>query len=236
VVRLCAELMEEKSNPARVRAVIFDMDGVLCDSEPFIAEAGCRMFLETYGLRVKPEDFRPFVGTGEHRFLGGVAEKFGIRLTQPRDKRRTYDIYLEIIRGRLQPVRGAKSFLSECRDRGVKIALATSADRVKMNGNLREIGVAPESFDACITGDDIQRKKPDPQIFLLAAERLGEEPQNCCVVEDAVSGVQAAKRAGARCLGLATIFDPATLLQAGADLTAGNFDEVNRGEFFGVAD
>jgi HAD superfamily hydrolase (TIGR01509 family) len=210
-----------------MQAVVFDMDGVLCESEPFIAEAACRMFAETYGVRVVPEDFRPFVGTGEDRFLSGVAEKFGVALTLPRDKHRTYDIYLEIIRGRLQPVRGAKEFIATCRQHGLKLAVATSADRVKMNGNLREIGLPPEIFEACVTGDDIQRKKPDPQIFQVAAGRLGVRPQECLVVEDAVSGVQAAKAAGMLCLALTTSFDAATLSAVGADQTAACFNEVN---------
>jgi HAD superfamily hydrolase (TIGR01509 family) len=206
-----------------IRAVIFDMDGVLCASEPFIAKAGCRMFAESYGVRVTPEDFRAFVGTGEDRFLGGVAEKFGVALTLPRDKHRTYEIYLEIIRGRLQPVSGAKEFIAECRRCGLKLAVATSADHVKMAGNLREIGLPPETFDACVTGDDIQRKKPDPQIFQAAANRLGVFPAECLVVEDAITGVQAARASGARCLGLTTSFDAASLRQAGADWTAPDF-------------
>lgn len=209
------------------KAVIFDMDGVLCESEPFIAEAGCRMFAETYGVRVAPEDFRPFVGMGEDRFLGGVAEKCGVTLRLPRDKHRTYEIYFEIIRGRLQPVRGAKDFVAECRRQGLKLALATSADRLKMNGNLREVGLPPETFDVCVTGDDIQRKKPDPEIFQVAASRLGLWPSACLVVEDALSGVQAARAAGARCLALTTSFDAAALSAAGADRTAATFVEAS---------
>ena len=90
-----------------LRGLIFDMDGVLVDSEPFICEAATRMFEQTYSLAVKKEDFIPFVGAGEDRFIGGVAEKYGVRQTMPRDKERTYAIYLEIIRGRLKPLPGA---------------------------------------------------------------------------------------------------------------------------------
>src|SRR5439155_21723442 len=120
--------------------VIFDMDGVLCDSEPFIAAAAIEMFRQSYGLRVTREDFGPFVGAGEDRFIGGVAEKYGVKLTIPRDKQRTYAVYLELIKGKLQPLPGAVSFIHDCRGRGLKIAVATSADRVKLEGNLHEIG------------------------------------------------------------------------------------------------
>ena len=211
---------------ADLRGVIFDMDGVLCDSEPFICEAACRMFAELHHLTVSPEDFVPFVGTGENRYLGGVAEKHGVKLDLERDKRRTYQIYLEIIRGRLEPLPGARDFLADCRRRGLKLAVATSADRIKMEGNLAQIGLPPETFDVTVNGLDIERKKPHPDIFLLAARRLGLPAASCLVVEDAPNGIQAGRAAGSRCLGLTTSFDAATLRQAGAEWTAPDLSRV----------
>lgn len=204
------------------RGIIFDMDGVLCDSEPFICEAACRMFAESYGVTVQPADFIPFVGAGENRYIGGVAEKHGVRLNLEADKARTYAIYLEIIRGRLGPLPGVREFVAEARRRGLKLAVATSADRVKMEGNLREIGVPASTFDVTVNGLEIERKKPFPDIFLLAARRLGLEAADCIVVEDAPNGIQAAKAAGAKCLGLTTSFDEAMLRAAGADWIAPN--------------
>jgi HAD superfamily hydrolase (TIGR01509 family) len=208
------------------RGVIFDMDGVLCDSEPFIAEAARLMFEQVYRLAVKKEDFIPFVGTGEDRFIGGVAEKYGVQLTMPRDKERTYAIYLEIIRGRLQPLPGAVEFVRACRARGLKTAIATSADTIKLRGNLAEIGIARDDVDAVVTGDDVKRKKPDPEIFLLAAARLGLDPSSCLVVEDAPNGIRAGKAAGARCLGITSSFSPETLRQNGADFIAPDLAHV----------
>jgi len=187
------------------KGVIFDMDGVLLDSEPFICKAACMMFAE-HGLRVEPDDFLPFVGAGENRYLGGVAQKYGFPIEIERDKKRTYDIYLEIIKGQLDPLPGVNEFLARCRETGKKTALATSADFVKAEGNLREIGVPPEAFDAIVTGNDVVHKKPHPEIFRTAAEKLGLDPRTCLVVEDAVNGVKAAKAAGARCLALTTSF------------------------------
>lgn len=196
------------------RGVIFDMDGVLLDSEPFICRAAMMMFAER-GLQVKPEDFIPFVGAGENRYVGGVAEKYGFPVDIEQVKKRTYEIYLEIIRGRLEPLPGACEFIAACRTAGKRLALATSADRVKAEGNLREIHLPFSTFDAIVTGLDVTHRKPHPEIFLAAAAGLGLDPRECLVVEDAVNGVQAAQAAGCRCLALTTSFSREAL--AGAD-------------------
>jgi len=212
-----------------IQAVIFDMDGVLCDSEPFICEAARGMFKELYGLDARREDFLPFVGTGENRYIGGVAERYGLDIDIDKSKARTYEIYLRIIRGRLQPMIGVGEFIDWCRRLGLKIAVATSADLVKMQGNLREIGLPPELFDAVVTGLDIKRKKPAPDIFLLAASRLGLEPARCLVVEDAPNGIRAAKSAGCKCLALTSSFAEGELLAAGADRVSPDFSAVPEG-------
>jgi HAD superfamily hydrolase (TIGR01509 family) len=199
------------------------MDGVLTESEPFIAGAAVRMFAEK-GITVQPEDFRPFIGMGEDRFIGGVAEARGVTLDMPRDKVRTYEIYLDLIKGQLEPLPGVAEFVNHCRQLGLKLAVASSADRMKVEGNLNEIGFSPTAFDAVIVGEDVARKKPAPDIFLEAARRLGLDPTACLVVEDAVSGVTAAKAAGARCLGLTTSFRADQLAAAGADWTAPNLE------------
>jgi len=208
------------------RGVIFDMDGVLCDSEAFICEAARRMFAELYGAQTQPEDFLPFVGTGENRYLGGVAEQHDVDIDIEAAKRRTYEIYLEIIVGRLRPMPGAGEFVATCRRRGLKLAVATSADHVKMVGNLKEIDLPPERFDTCVNGLDIERKKPAPDIFLLAAERLGLPAEQCLVVEDAPNGVQAAKAAGCRCLALTSSFSEGELAACGADWIAPDLASV----------
>lgn len=206
--------------------VIFDMDGVLCDSEPFIREAATQFLQRRYGLDPQPEDFLPFVGAGDSRFIGGVAEKYGVRIALPEDKERTYDIYLDLIRGRLKPLAGVREFLAACRASGLKLAVASASDTRKVRGNLAEIGLPPETFDAVITGSDVTRHKPDPQCFLLAAERIGAAPSCCLVVEDAENGCRAAKAAGAFCLGITSTFSAERLRQAGADWTAPDLAHV----------
>ena len=209
--------------------VIFDMDGVLVDSEPFIAQAGCAMFAEL-GLPVQPEDFVPFVGAGENRYLGGVAEKYEFPIDIISAKRRTYEIYLDIIKGQLAPLPGVHTFLDACRRAGKMTALATSADFVKAEGNLREIRLPLSSFDAVVTGLDVAHKKPHPEIFVTAARRLELDPRDCLVVEDAVNGVAAAKASGARCLALTTSFTCEQL--AGADWYAPTLAEAPESVLF----
>lgn len=202
-----------------IRGVIFDMDGVLVDSEPIIVEAAVTMFRE-HGVAAHAADFLPFIGTGEARFLGGVAEKYGFALAIERDKTRTYDLYLELIKGRLQPIAGAVTFVTDCRRAGRKTAIATSADVRKMRGNLAEVGLAAAMFDAVVTGSDVVNKKPDPEVFLTAMARIALPADACLVIEDAPNGVLAAKRAGARCLGITSTFSADELNAAGADVTA----------------
>jgi beta-phosphoglucomutase len=84
-----------------LKGILFDMDGVLLDSEEFITEAGIRMFREK-GYTVEAADFKSFTGMGEDRFLGGVAEKYNILFNVSEDKARTYAIYKDIAHGRLQ--------------------------------------------------------------------------------------------------------------------------------------
>lgn len=206
-----------------IRGVLFDMDGVLADSEPFICQAAIKMFDEI-GLKVKPDDFKPFVGTGENRYIGGVAEKYGLKVDIEKVKARTYGIYQEIIRGRLKPLPGAVGFVRKCRELGFKTAVATSADIVKMEANLREIGLPSSAFDATINGLDVENKKPFPDIYIKAAERIGLKPEECLVVEDAVSGIKAAKAAGCRCLAVTTSFDRSRLTEA--DWVCESLDEV----------
>lgn len=196
-----------------IKAVLFDMDGVLLESEQYINLAGVEMFREK-GFEVHPDDFLEFTGMGEDRYLGGVAEKNNIPFNLETDKARTYEIYQELIRGNIQPLPGALEFIKKCRDLQLKIAVATSADLIKMNVNLKEINLPPETFDATVNGLEITRKKPAPDIFQLAAKKLSIDPSSCLVVEDAVSGISAGKSAGAKVLALTTTFSSDDLKEA----------------------
>lgn len=196
-----------------IRAAIFDMDGVLADSEPLICAAACAMFLE-HGLAVRPEDFHPFVGAGENRYIGGVAEAYGLALEVAEAKARTYELYLRMVPDRLHVFPGAAELVRACRAAGWATAVASSADRIKVEANLSKIGLPLDTWPAVVTAEDVERRKPDPSIFLKAAERLGVPPSRCTVVEDALNGVAAARAAGMRCVAVATSFPAERLAQA----------------------
>lgn len=200
------------------------MDGVLLDSEEYICRAGIEMFREK-GYSVYPEDFRPFTGMGENRYLGGVARKHHIPFELEKDKARTYEIYAELVKGKLSLFEGVTAFMDRCRERGLKMALASSADMVKIRINLRETDVPENRFDAIVSGLDIEHRKPAPDIFLKAAERVGADPADCLVIEDAVSGVAAGRAAGARVLALTTTFPASDL--SGAHWIAGDLIHVD---------
>jgi len=196
-----------------LKAVLFDMDGVLVDSEEFIRKAAIEMFREK-GFQVEEADFLPFTGMGENRFIGGVAEKYGITLDIEKDKARTYLIYEQICAGKLSALPGVEETIKLCRSRKLKTAVTTSADEFKMLVNLKEIGLPVTEFDITVFADMVRNKKPDPEIYLTAAEMIGVQPSECLVIEDAPSGLQAAGAAGMKSLALSTSFPADKLSEA----------------------
>ena len=207
-------------------AVIFDMDGVLCDSEPFIAAAAAEMLRRRYGLTVARGDFLPFVGAGEDRFISGAAAAHGVTVDLAVDKPLTYEIYLEMIRGALQPIAGAREFIATLRAAGLRCALATSSDRPKLDGNLAAIGIPESTFEVLVSGELVTHKKPDPEIFLRAVEGLGLPASRCLGVEDARNGVMAARAAGCPALGITSSQPAQVLLGEGAIAVAPDFTAV----------
>jgi HAD superfamily hydrolase (TIGR01509 family) len=189
------------------------------------------MFKEK-GLVVQPEEFLPFVGTGEDRYIGGVAAKYNLVLNLPAAKKRTYEIYLDLVPLRLRAFDGAKELVRTCRNAGLRVAVASSADRIKIDANLRQIDLPPQTWDAVVSAEDVLAKKPAPDIFLCAAAKLGLAPAQCVVVEDAVNGVQAAKAAGMRCVAVAQTFPATALMQA--DLVAPRIGDLTTAKLTAV--
>jgi len=216
-----------------IRAVIFDLDGVLTDSEPVI-NAAAIAGLREYGIDPRPEDFHPFVGAGEDRYIGGVAAKYGLTYV-PEMKCRVYEIYLDILPGMIRAFPGVHELLQRLAAANIRLAVASSGDRIKVEANLRAIGIEPGRVGAVVVGEEEERTKPAPDIFLAAARRLGVPPAECCVVEDAPNGIQAAKAAGMRCVAVGQSFSPPSLVQAGPDVIRASVAEIHLSDL-GIAD
>jgi len=193
----------------KYKAILFDMDGVLIESEWLMRDTAIQSLAER-GVQAKHEDFLEFTGCGEDRFIGGVAEKYGLKYEFAM-KERAYDFFGERVLEETDVPEGVKEMLETVHARGLKMAVCSAADRRKVMYNLLAIGVTEDKFGAFITGSDVERKKPFPDIYLMGAERLGVKPEECLVVEDAVSGVQAGHAAGMDVAAVPTTFSPKEL-------------------------
>lgn len=188
----------------KYKAILFDMDGVLIESE-FLMRATAIQSLADYGVQAKHEDFLEFTGMGEDRFVGGVAEKYGLKYEFAM-KERAYDYYGQRVKAEAHIPEGVKEMLEQLHSQGIILAVCSAADLRKVKYNIQAIGVDESLFTALVTGSDVARKKPFPDIYLEGARRVGMNPKDCLVVEDAVSGVKAAHAAGMDAVAVPTTF------------------------------
>jgi HAD superfamily hydrolase (TIGR01509 family) len=204
------------------RAAVFDMDGVLIDNSRFHREAWRRLAREEGFALTDPEFWRQAIGRPVEeavpRILGRpVPPAEAVRLA-----RRKTTLYHELADGQAPPVAGVVAFVRALAALGVPRALATSAVADSAARILVGIGLAAV-FPVQVTAGQVQRGKPDPEVYLTAAARLGMPPAACVVFEDAVVGVEAARRAGMAVVGLTTAHAAAELREAGAAWTAPDF-------------
>ncbi|MBQ8474054.1 MAG: HAD-IA family hydrolase [Clostridia bacterium] len=211
--------------------VIFDMDGVLVNSEGAFRRA-CSEALEEWGVKAEYDEFQPFTGMGDILYIGGVSEQHGVPyVTEMTDV--SYKLYEKYAPELLKVFPWSRNILNTLHENGIKIAVASSAGAFKVDVNIGCIGVDKSIFSAIVTGSDVEKKKPAPDIFLKAAEMAGEKPENCLVIEDALSGIQAAKAAGMRVATVVTSFSAEELSAEGSDYVTEDLMTVCS-EFFGL--
>jgi beta-phosphoglucomutase len=209
-----------------LRAVIFDMDGVIVDSHP-IHKKTWRKFLELLGKEISEEDLN-FIMEGRKReeilrhFLGHLSDE------QVRVFGRQKEQLFRQESAAIQPIKGLLEFLRELDDSEIKLAVASSGSSSRVNNILVSLDLR-RYFQAIVTGDQVTNGKPDPAIFQVASDRLCVPPAETLVFEDSVSGVKAAKTAGMKCVGVATNGVIPTLLEAGADRIISDFSGVSFG-------
>jgi cytidine deaminase len=191
------------------KAILFDMDGVLIESE-YLMRASAIRALADYGVTAQHEDFLEFTGMGEDRFVGGVAEKHGL-VYKTEKKELAYDYFGQKVKEEAHVPAGVKEMLDALHRKGLTLAVCSAADLRKVRYNLMAIGVDESIFSALVTGSDVARKKPFPDIYLEGAHRIGMAPQDCLVIEDAISGIQAAHAAGMDAVGVPTTFSQEVL-------------------------
>lgn len=206
----------------RSKCVLFDCDGVLVDSEPALAEIAAQI-LQREGIPAKAEDFIPYIGTGEDTYIGKVMEKYGVDY-YPEIKMDIYNLYIETAKEKVKSFPGCLDLLDKLKKSNIKMAVASSADKIKVDANLEALGF--KRFDAVISGSDVKRKKPWPDIYLLAAEQVGVSPKACIVVEDAVSGIKSGKAADMITIGFTSACSRDELLAAGADFVVDDFFQM----------
>lgn len=200
-----------------LKALIFDMDGVLIDTEPLYFEA-YRKAAESYGREYDLTLHRRIMGIPERDGLRLIVEHLGIEASLDEFRERVYVERRRIFSDSLKPNPALREALTLLKRRGYKVALATSTSEREARERLRKVELE-DAFDAMLFGDSVKNGKPDPEIYLLVLERLGIQPTEAIVFEDSKSGVIAAKRAGVeKVVGVVhSLNNPDELLRAGVD-------------------
>ena len=205
---------------AQIRAVVFDMDGVLINSHPTHL-AAWKAFLACVGKQV-PEHELNYILEGRTRneilchFLGELPPQELQQYGKQKD---------EIFRGmehQIEPVAGAVEFLRTLSQTGISTAIATSASEIRTYSTIERMGIA-EHFETVITASDVVSGKPDPTVYRLACERLGVAPAESMAFDDAPAGIQSARSAGMRCIGVSNNGMTQQLIDTGAERVIPDF-------------
>ncbi|PZA06090.1 MULTISPECIES: HAD family phosphatase [unclassified Meiothermus] len=207
-----------------MRALIFDLDGTIFDSETAIFRAWQRVYAEQ-GAALALETWLPLLGTNEVRFdpLAHIEDLVGHPIDRGAVLERARTLEREYVEA-TDVLPGVREWIAQAQAAGLGLAVASSSGRSWVEGHLRRLGLR-EFFSVLRTRDDVERTKPDPALFLRAAEGLGVEPAEALVIEDSLNGIRAAKAAGMR---VVAVPNPLTRYSdlSGADLVIPSLAEV----------
>lgn len=192
-----------------IKAVIFDLDGTTVDSRSTWTES-FKMAARKFGFDYSENLDHLTRGVGVIKAADKLTGHFGIPEKRKEFLNLAEDNYKNLFFQRVALMPGALDLLEKL-SHNHKLALASSSPRFVLTANFSKFPKLKEYFKVSVAGDEVARTKPSPDIFLLAAQRLKEDPENCLVIEDSPTGVRAAKAAGMRCIGL---LDPGPKKQA----------------------
>jgi len=208
---------------SRFEAVIWDMDGVIADTAPYHCKAWQEVF-QKRGVDFTEEDFKRNFGqrndTIIRNTIGGSISPSGVDIIANEKE----ENFRRRVAQNIKSLPGAIELIRLLGEHGVKMAIASSAPMENIQLVTRGLGIN-NCFQAIVWGREVTEGKPSPQGFLLAAQKLGVEPQKCIVIEDSVAGVTAAKRAGMRCLAVTTNHPKTSLKEA--DLVVDTLEVVS---------
>ena len=219
--------------------LVFDVDGVIADTEGVNVRATDRAFAENIGIRgVRMEDFEAGIGRGAEECVKAGARSHGRELseTEVRDiVKARQDNFLAILRDEgIDVYPGVRELIaSAMADERFGLAIATSGTREKSQAVLESARI-PYKEMAYVCGDDISEKKPNPEVFQAACRRLGLEPGRCVVIEDAPNGVQAARAAGCKCIAVTNTCGETKLQAERPDLIVGSLAQVGLDTIVGL--
>jgi HAD superfamily hydrolase (TIGR01509 family) len=214
----------------KLYGLIFDVDGVIADTEGPTAEATIRMFEDLFGLKaVKRSDFEAGLGKGAEAYIKAAATVHGLALTDDQlgqaVKKREENFIRLLRQSPLPAFPGVLKLMEKALARSdFKLAIATSSSREMSEVVLIGAKIPYEKM-AYVSGSDVKNKKPHPEIFLRAADKIAIPAQNCVVIEDTPGGVQAAKAARAKCITVTNTATPDNLRQA--DLICDSLEEID---------
>lgn len=178
----------------KIEAVLFDMDGVIFDTERIYLEIWTSVF-NKYGYKMTKDVYVTVMGRGRENVIKTFVDIYGNDLPIMKMYDEKDELLLQIIDAGEVPIKpGAIEIIKSLKKNGYKVALATSAKRNRLDKQLK-IGNIKDIFDAIVCGDDVTNAKPDPEIFLDAAKKLSVSPKKCIVIEDSPAGIKAAYNA-----------------------------------------
>lgn len=203
-----------------MKAIIFDFDGVIADTQEKHAKIESAI-LERYGIIISPGEItKRFAGVRTEDFLRQLLETKEIKFDIKKIMEEKWERIFDECNKDLKTIPGVEAFIKKADERRIKMAVASASSKEFVQKILLKLNLS-EYFEDIVSAYEVEKGKPDPDVFLLAARNLGVEPEYCLVIEDGIHGMNAAKTAGMKCIGLTGN------KKASADLIVNNFFELD---------